>query len=168
MNQINFPESMLKGRMAETLVEELLRKSGNTIYRFGYEAILQNLTQIQKSFDANNETGDRIRAIPDFIVIDIKGEPLFLEVKFRWNAQLHADDKVRLERIKNFWNAKIVFVNCSEKPFFRIANPPYTNEKGDLICKPLNEETAWKIDPAIYAEFEGLVEKYLTPTLIKN
>jgi hypothetical protein len=40
-NQDNFTESMLKGRMAETLVGELPRKSGNTVYRFGYEAIFR-------------------------------------------------------------------------------------------------------------------------------
>ena len=51
MNQKNFdPESMLKGRMAETLVDDLLKQSGNQVYRFGYEAILQNLTQIEQKF----------------------------------------------------------------------------------------------------------------------
>lgn len=39
------PESMLKGRIAEALVEELLRQSGNIVHRFGYEAIVQNLVQ---------------------------------------------------------------------------------------------------------------------------
>lgn len=42
------PENILKGRMAEGLVEELLKESGNKVYRFGYEAILQNLTQLEK------------------------------------------------------------------------------------------------------------------------
>ncbi|KKU52061.1 MAG: hypothetical protein UX72_C0010G0040 [Parcubacteria group bacterium GW2011_GWA2_47_10] len=168
MNQKNFnPESMLKGRMAETLVEELLRKSGNAVYRFGYEAIMQNLAQIQQIFDRHTEAGERIRAIPDFIVIDVHGSPIFLEVKFRWNGQLHDDDKVRLDRIKNFWSAKMLFVNCFEKPFFRISDPPYVDENGKLTSKPLIEETAWKIDKDVYNEFEALVEKYLAPTLIK-
>ena len=39
------PENVIKGRIAEALVEELLRSSGNKVYRFGYESILQNLTQ---------------------------------------------------------------------------------------------------------------------------
>ena len=168
MNQSNFAESMLKGRMAETLVEELLRKSGNAIYRFGYEAIIQNLAQIQQSFDRHTETGERIRAIPDFIIIDLKGNPIFLEVKFRWNGQLHDNDKERLERIKKFWSAKIIFVNCSQKPFFQISSPPYIDEAGKLLSKPLFEENAWRIDPVKYKEFEELVEKYLAPTLIKS
>jgi hypothetical protein len=64
------PENMLKGRIAETLIEELLRQSGNIVYRFGYEAIVQNLVQLEESFDRNSEVGERIRVIPDFIVID--------------------------------------------------------------------------------------------------
>lgn len=162
------PEQMLKGRMAETLVEELLRKSGNTIYRFGYEAILQNLTQIERSFDGGGETGSRIRAIPDFIVLDKDGVPTFLEVKFRWNGQLHEHDHERLDRIKSFWNAKIIFVNSSKKPFFQISNPPYFDEQGNFLTHPLKEETAWRIDSEEYQKFEALVEKYLTSNLLKN
>ena len=113
MSQSDYSEGMLKGRMAETLVDEMLRKSGNTVYRFGYEAIMQNLTQIKRSFDAHSEVGERIRAIPDFIVIDGKGNPIFLEVKFRRNGKLHDDDRARLQKIGTFWSAKIIFVGCA-------------------------------------------------------
>jgi hypothetical protein len=163
--QNNYSESMLKGRMAETLIEELLKKSGNTVYRFGYEAIMQNLVQIKKSFDAHSDAGERIRAIPDFIVIDGKGEPIFVEVKFRWNGKLHEDDQLRLKRIGSFWNAKIIFVNSSCKPFFQIASAPYIDDSGKLVCKPLSEDQAFKLNPDVYAEFEGLVEKYLANPL---
>lgn len=159
---------MLKGRMAETLVEELLRKSGNTIYRFGYEAILQNLTQIEKTFKGEGETGERIRAIPDFVVLDTNGAPTFLEVKFRWNGQLHENDHERLKRIKELWGAKILFVNCLRKPYFEISYPPYFDQGGNFRSGPLVEESTWKIDPEIYDAYEKLVEKYLSPTLLKN
>ena len=159
-------EGMLKGRMAETLVEELLKKSGNTVYRFGYEAIMQNLVQIKRIFDAHNEVGEQIRTIPDFIVIDEKGEPTFVEVKFRWDGNVFDDrDRVLLEKIKHFWSAKIIFVNSSRKPFFQVSSSPYINKNGDLICNPLSEEKGWKIDFTVYTEFEALVEKYLTPPL---
>lgn len=166
MDQKNFDESLLKGRMAETLVEELLRKSDNTVYRFGYEAILQNLSQIKKAFDIHTEVGKKIRALPDFIVIDTKGDSIFLEVKFRTNGELHDDDIKRLNRIKKFWNAKMIFVNCSQKPFFRISDPPYFDKNGKLISKPLMEEDSWNIDPEVYKKYESLVEKYLGKTLV--
>lgn len=164
-NNKDYAEGMLKGRMAETLVDELLRKSGNTVYRFGYEAILQNLTQIKKAFDLHSEVGQRIRAIPDFIVIGKDGNPIFVEVKFRWNGKLHDNDKVSIERIKHFWSAKMIFVNCSEKPYFRVSETPYVDNEGNLVSKALTDDPDWKIDPVVYSEFESLVEKYLSPTL---
>ena len=167
MNQNNLdPESMLKGRMAETLVEDLLKQSGNKVYRFGYEAILQNLTQIQQNFSRHTDVGERIRTIPDFIVIDIKGDPVFLEVKFRWDGKSHNNDKEKLNLISEFWKAKIIIVNRTEKPYFRVITPPYFDKNGLLVGKPLIEESSWKIDEAVYDEFKTLVEKYLTPTLI--
>lgn len=160
------PESMLKGRMAETLVEELLRQSGNIVYRFGYEALAQNLTQLEEKFDRYSEVGEKVRTIPDFIVIDKKGKPIFVEVKFRWKPELHRDDFEKLEKIDKLWSPKLIFVNCWEQPYFRVADPPYLNKDKKLISKPLLEESDWKIDKKIYTEYEELVHKYLTPTLI--
>ena len=161
-------ESMLKGRMAETLVEELLKQSGNIVYRFGYEALVQNLVQLESSFDRNSEVGERIRAIPDFVVIDKKGEPSFLEVKFRWKPELDLyDETIRmLDKIGKYWNSQIVFVNCWEQPYFRISTPPYMSKDKKLITKPLLIMTQWHIDKKVYSEFEELVHKYLTPTLV--
>ena len=166
----NYAEGMLKGRMAETLVEELLKKSGNVVYRFGYEAIVQNLVQLEKSFDRYSEVGERIRAIPDFIVIDKKGEPTFVEVKFRFKPELNGKEQKRelerLDRIHRFWNAKLIFVNCWEQPYFRIADPPYCDKNHNLVLRPLINEKSWQIDEKTYAECEALVHKYLTPTLV--
>jgi hypothetical protein len=91
-----------------------------------------------------------------------------LEVKFRWNGELHEHDHERLRRIKDYWKAKIIFVNCSRKPYFEISYPPYFDKDGNFRARPLTEETAWKIDTEAYRKTEELVEKYLTPTLLKN
>ena len=157
---------MLKGRMAETLIEELLRQCGNIVYRFGYEAIVQNLTQLEERFDRFSEVGERIRSIPDFIIISRRGKPTFVEVKFRWDGKLHRSDYRSLENIHKLWNAKMIFVNCWEPPYFRVAEPPYVDRNKRLTTSPLAEETEWHIDKNIYDEYERLVYKYLTPTLI--
>lgn len=159
---------MLKGRMAETLVEELLRQSGNIVYRFGYEAIAQNLTQLKDKFDRFGEVGDRLRAMPDFIVINKKGSASFVEVKFRWNpdSELHRETLEIIRRVEKYWSAKLVIVNCWQIPYFRISEPPYTDRNKHLISRPLLQETEWKIPRDLYNEYEELVHKYLTPTLI--
>ena len=160
------PESMLKGRMAETLFEEMMRQSGNIVYRFGYEAIVQNLTQLEDKFDRYSDVGEKIRAIPDFIVVDKKGKPDFVEVKFRWKPELHSDDYKMLEKIEKLWSPKLVFVNCWEQPYFRITEPPYIDKNKKLKQRPLLDQIDWKIDKEIYAEYENLVHRYLTPTLV--
>lgn len=163
------PESMLKGRIAETLFEELMRASGNTIYRFGYEAIMQNLTQLKEKFDRYNGAGVKIRSIPDFIVLDKNRKPIFVEVKFRRNGKAHnPDDTKRLAVIKEMWGADVVIVNCTHRPYFAIARPPYLDVNQELISEPLSKATEFNIDLEKYAEYERLVEKYLSRALIKD
>ncbi len=160
----------MKGRMAETLFEGLIRDSGNRIYRFGYEAITQNLVQPGENFDKYGEVGEKIRAIPDFIVIDKKGKPQFVEVKFRWGANdpLHNQSVEVINRVAKYWNAPIVFVNCWEQPYFRISLPPYFDKNKKLVYKPLLSIVEWGINEKMYKEYENLVHKYLTPTLVPN
>jgi len=164
-------ENMLKGRMAETLVEEMLKRSGNVVYRFGYESVIQNLAQLEEQFDRYTEVGERIRAIPDFVVLDKKGKPEFVEVKFRWDplAELHDNTIDILERVEKYWSALMIFVNCVEKPYFRISKPPYfktfSQPKRGLAFEPLTSVSEWNISDETYGEYETLVEKYFTPTM---
>ena len=168
MTQNNFAESMLKGRMAETLFEELMKESGNIVYRFGYEAIVQNLIQLEEKFSRYSDVGEKIRSIPDFIVLDKKGEPLLVEVKFRArpNDPIHRDTVEILRRLEKSWSATLVLVNCWEQPYFRIAKPPYFDSKKQLQLKPLSSTVEWDIKLDVYEEYEMLVHKYLTPTLV--
>ena len=158
----------MKGRMAETLFEELMKKSGNIVYRFGYEAIVQNLTQLDEKFDRYTEVGEKIRSIPDFIVLDKKGEPILVEVKFRARPTdpTHPDTIKILERLDRFWGAMLVVVNCWEQPYFRFALPPYLGEENKMELIPLVDAKRFSIEGKTYAEYESLVHKYLTPTLV--
>src|SRR3989344_9270661 len=96
-------ETSLKGRMAESLVYDLLKESGNEVYKIGYEAILPGLARIEESFKRNSDVGEKIRSIPDFFVIDKSGNPYLIEVKFRWHPSGHENDLKRLERIEGSW-----------------------------------------------------------------
>lgn len=159
-------EAVLKGRMAETLVEELLRASGNTVYRFGYEQALPNLDQIGKGFQRNTDVGERIRAIPDLVVINKDGQASFVEVKFRWTptGPLHHNTVEALKRTEKHWKARVIFVNCIKKPYFRVMEPPYFKSRG-IQTKPLLSYDEWSIDPALYEEYEHLAVKYFNATL---
>lgn len=162
-------ETSLKGRMAESLVYDLLKESGNEIFKIGYEAILPGLARIEESFKRNSEVGEKIRSIPDFFVIDRSGNPYLIEVKFRWNPAGHENDAKILARIKDSWKECFVFyVNCSEKPYFRASKYPFTNESGHLIVEPVQNLKFFNITQELLDKFDALVEKYLTPTLHKK
>jgi hypothetical protein len=153
------PENILKGRMGECLVEELLKNSGNKVYRFGFEAVLQNLTQLEKAFDREDEVGQRIRSIPDFIVINKKGKPFFVEVKFRTNLKIYSKDIKRIDLIEKFWRAKIILLT-PQKPYFRVSDSPYLDKKGEWKCFSLEEDKDLAINRSILNKFDALVEEY--------
>jgi hypothetical protein len=162
-------ETVLKGRMAESLVYDLVRESGNEIYRIGYEAILPGLARIEESFKRNSEVGEKIRSIPDFFVIDKSGNPHLVEVKFRWNPAGHESDAKKLERIKDSWKESLIlYVNCSEKPYFRVSTYPFANESNQLITEPLLNLKSFNVTQELLDKFDALVEKYLMPTLNKK
>lgn len=154
--------------MAESLVYDLLKESENEVYRIGYEAILPGLASIEESFRRNSHVGEKIRSIPDFFVIDKSGNPYLIEVKFRWHPSGHENDSKILERIRDSWSeCFIFFINCSEKPYFRVSKTPYINSSSKIITEPVSNLKNFGITQELLNKFDALVEKYLTPTLRK-
>jgi len=154
------PENILKGRMGEALIDELLSNSGNTVYRFGYETILQNLTQSDREFDRETETGQQISCTPDFVVVNQYKKPFFVEVKFRSSLSRHVDEFIRdLNKIQKFWRAKVIVV-IPEEPYFRIMNPPYIDGRGNLIFSNLEDDPDLNVSCEDLKNFCSLVQKY--------
>lgn len=69
-DSIDFSRNLVKGRIAETLFEQMLRDAGCfTILAFGYESVLPELAHRQNDLHAE-ETMEIIRRAPDFAVIN--------------------------------------------------------------------------------------------------
>jgi hypothetical protein len=114
-------ENIIKGRIAEAIVEELLRACGNQVYRFGYESILQNLVQNGSKFDRYSPNGEQLRSIPDFVVVSSEGKSFFVEVKFRSDPAWLLKSPL-LRQLKQYWVAKLILVTTT-KPHFRVVDP---------------------------------------------
>ena len=153
------PKKLLKGRMAESLVEELLKHCENKVYRFGYEAVLQNLTQLEKPLNRESAISQRIRSIPDFIVINFESKPFFVEVKFRASLTVYDNTLKSIGLIKKFWEAKIILVTPG-KPYFKVSIPPYFSKLGGWNWIPLEEDKDLNVKSDDLGEFNELVEKY--------
>lgn len=152
--------------MAEQLVHDLLRQSGNEVYRIGMEFSLPENERVRQSLVKTPLVGDRIRTTPDFLVIDKLGTAHLIEVKFRWNPEGHETDYKRIERIRTAWpETLIVFVNCLDRPFVRVSKYPFLDENNDVVSESIEQFKQFSIAKNVLQETEALVEKYLKPTL---
>ncbi|MBI4214746.1 hypothetical protein HY546_02015 [archaeon] len=80
--QSRFADNMIKGRIAETLIEELFLASDYNVFRYGMENTVPGIMKLLKG--VNSEAAWNIRKMPDFVVQ--KGKKVFfVEVKFRAN-----------------------------------------------------------------------------------
>lgn len=156
---------VVKGRIAETLVNELLRACGNKVFRFGYEAILQNLTQLEQIFQKDNETSDIIRSIPDFVVVNKNGEPIFVEVKFRKIGMFYEKEIDFISSRVKYWNCKVILVS-PVVPYYRVfdtssfSNRKFFKDNAEIKFLPIDEVVEFHIKSKILEEFEQLVKKY--------
>ena len=162
-------ETNLKARMAESLVYDLLTESGNDVHRIGYRTLLPSTLGIEDALESHPTISKKLRAIPEFLVIDRKGNPHLVDVKFRWQPQGHANDILKLKKMGELWDeALIIFVNCSEKPYFRLSHAPFVSRSGAIITAPVTTHAAFGIPASLVERFDNLVVKYLTPTLFPS
>jgi len=148
-------ERKLKGAIAETLVEQMLRYSGYLVFRFGYEMVLQHIKDIKIK---SSYVKKIMQSMPDFIVIDPNGNADIIEVKFRHNGKVAEHDKEILENLGKFWeNARILIVSLS-KPHFQISRIKEVLKTNKLY--PLENDHFIKVSPETIRRYERLILKY--------
>ena len=161
-------ENIIKGRLAKTVVEELLKASGCRVYSLGTDLVLENIIQREEEFDKDSGLGARIALIPDYVVFGVKKRPVFVEVKFRTDPG-SLEEELLLEREvrEKYWKVKIILVTVKEKPYFRTLVPPYfanENREGWPIpvvrWRALEKDKDFGIDTAQLKRFEGMAERY--------
>lgn len=107
---IEFSKNLIKGRIVETLFEQLLRETKQfTVLSFGYENILPELANRQKEIHIQ-ETMEIVRRAPDFAVINNKTHDVHLiEVKY----MMHPREEWILrdaKRMYDSWKPSYIFL----------------------------------------------------------
>jgi hypothetical protein len=97
--------NMIKGRIAETLIQELFLSLGYKVFRYGMEHTVPGITKLLQGI--RNDVSEQIRKMPDF-VIQKDNSVFFVEVKFRANELFGLKD---LEKNYPYDNAFIVLVS---------------------------------------------------------
>ncbi len=74
-------QNMIKGRIAESIVEQIFVEAGFNLYRYGIEHTFPSIMGKIKT-DNSDKTSMQLRRMPDF-VLEKDGKVFFIEVKFR-------------------------------------------------------------------------------------
>lgn len=103
----NFRYGMIKGRIAETLIQELFLSLGYNVFRYGMENTIPGIVDLLKG--DNSDVAQEIRRMPDFVVQNPKTKAVhFIEVKFRAKGEFKHND---LPKNYPYENAYILLVS---------------------------------------------------------
>lgn len=98
---------MIKGRIAETLIQELFLSLGYNVFRFGMENTIPGIMDLLKG--VRSDVATEIRRMPDFVMQNPRNkEVYFIEVKFRANGEFRLKD---LPERYPYENAYIILVS---------------------------------------------------------
>ena len=103
----NYRYGMIKGRIAETLIQELFLSLGYNVFRYGMENTIPGIMELLKG--VRSDVSDAIRRMPDFVMQNPKTkEVYFVEVKFRASEEFRLKD---LPKNYPYENAYIILVS---------------------------------------------------------
>jgi hypothetical protein len=87
----NYRYGMIKGRIAETLIQELFLSLKYNVFRYGMENTIPGIMELLKG--VRSDVADEIRRMPDFVMQNPKNNTVyFVEVKFRASGEFKLKD----------------------------------------------------------------------------
>lgn len=103
----NYRYGMIKGRIAETLIQELFLSLGYNVFRYGMENTIPGIMELLKG--VRSDVAMEIRRMPDFVMQNPKTKDVyFVEVKFRASEEFSFKD---LPKNYPYENAYIILVS---------------------------------------------------------
>jgi hypothetical protein len=87
----SFSENAIKGRVAETIIQELFLAHGFNVFHYGMERSVPGIAQLTRK--THGDVKHRIQTMPDFVMQDPRNKRLhFVEVKYRSNGTFGFED----------------------------------------------------------------------------
>lgn len=112
--QTDFQINLLKGRLAQVIIEAIFREFGYEVYPYGYESNLTNIVKFMRKGSANIPVR-KIRATPDLFVYDRElNDGFLLEIK-----ATNTPDETKfwiskwvLDGYNTHWSEAILIIYC--------------------------------------------------------
>jgi hypothetical protein len=158
-NPIIFSTNLIKGRIAETIFEQMLRDAGGfTILAFGYESVLPEIAHRQHDLQME-ETMEIIRRAPDFAVINNKNHEVHLiEVKYMMHITQDWVFKAAT-RMYESWKPSYLFIATPERFYYGKAEEIVKNRG---VIKPLGLSL---IPKKIQENYISILNKFINSNL---
>lgn len=153
----SYKESMIKGRIAETLIEELFLSLGYNVFRYGMENTVPGIMKLLKG--VKTEVADNIRRMPDFVVQHPeKKDVYFVEIKFRKDEEFTINDS----SLKNYPYENAYFIIVSKKHIKCITYKEL--EAGKVVSKTsknyLGSRKEFELDKNVIIDFCNFAVKF--------
>ncbi len=108
-NGNNWTSNVIKGRIAETLIEELFRSLGFQVFSYGMENSIPGIKDLLKG--VRGDVSNSIRQMPDFVIFK-NNQAHFIEVKYRASGELKLS---MIERYGKYPFENALFVLVTKK-----------------------------------------------------
>ena len=157
-----YKEGMIKGRIAETLIEELFLSLEFNVFRYGMENTVPGIMKLLK--EVRGDVANTIRKMPDFIIQNPKtNEVFFIEVKFRKDEGYSLSD-LEKEYGKDYPFEKAFFILVSKK---HIKCLSYSELKSGKSITPfshyyLGDRKEFDLDKEVIKDFCDFAVKFFS------
>lgn len=140
---------MIKGRIAETLIQELFLSLGYNVFRYGMENTIPGIMELLKG--VRSEVAQEIRRMPDFVMQNPKTKDVyFVEVKFRANETFSLKD---LPKGYPYENAYIILVSKKRIKCITVAELQEGKEITPTSQNYLGKRKEFDLDKEVIIDF---------------
>lgn len=148
--------NMIKGSIAETLVQELFLTLNYNVFRYGMENTIPGIMHLLKG--VRSEVAEDIKRMPDFVVQNPKtGNVYFIEVKFRANGEFNIED---LPKNYPYTNAYIILVSKKHIKCITVKELLDGKEINTECRNYLGSRKEFDLDKSIIVEFCNFAVKF--------
>jgi len=145
----HFRYNMIKGRIAETLIQELFLSLGYNVFRYGMENTIPGIIELLKG--VRSDVAQEIRRMPDFVMQNPKTkEVYFVEVKFRANEEFRFKD---LHKNYPYENAYIILVSKKHIKCITVSELQEGKEITSTSTNYLGNRAEFDLDKKVIIEF---------------
>jgi len=153
----NYRYGMIKGRIAETLIQELFLSLGYNVFRYGMENTIPGIMELLKG--VRSDVALEIRRMPDFVMQNPKDKEgvYFVEVKFRASGEFSLKD---LPKNYPYENAYIILVSKKHIKCITVQELKEGKEISPTSKNYLGNRKEFDLDKDVIIEFCNFAIKF--------